>query len=342
LTSKPWEEEEWVEKWQNLTDGSYICHILAIMAIPPEDGSFYFDEAKFKWTEANFLQVLINPDWDMPEEQRFPISMLIQAWGINPLYSIKGLEGDIVATHGAPQNQDMSSPNWEFALAFKKRSAEGNTITTMVVCEQLRTQPLVEPQDTYSKQPNFGDTLLAKKQTGEQFPNASDPELEREETRTTLPAIGTYIQETTPVPIWLRVVMRATMGATTDCVLTVKNGTYPNWRLYWPKILIPRTCWGHKKWLKAELYKEAIKWLPLKDSSKKKPMLKLEHLSIFKMEICKGMHTVVVTLPKSYTFYTLQWATGFTFVEPHIVERATNLCPSWVEIAPDNPSNEDE
>jgi hypothetical protein len=97
--------------------------------------------------------------------------------------------------------------------------------------------------------------------------------------------------------------LRAAVGTTMNCVLAVKNKMYPNWCMYWLKVLILCACWGHPRWLKAEMFKEVIKWLPLKDLSKKKSMLKIEHLSIFKMVIYNGMHTMVVNLPKSYTIY---------------------------------------
>lgn len=76
---------------------------------------------------------------------------------------------------------------------------------------------------------------MIEKPIGEWFPNAGDLEWEREEARTTFLAIGIPIQEPILVPIWLRVVMKVATGATTDYVIRVKNGTYPNWRLYWPK-----------------------------------------------------------------------------------------------------------
>jgi hypothetical protein len=52
------------------------------------------------------------------------------------------------------------------------------------------------------------------------------------------------------------------------------------------KILIPHSCWGHRRWMKVELYKEAVKWFPIKNITRKKPMLKLELFFIFKMTIC--------------------------------------------------------
>ena len=60
LTSKSQEEVEWIEKWQSLKKSNYICHILAIMEIRSNDKRFFFDEAKFKWIDEAFLQVLVN------------------------------------------------------------------------------------------------------------------------------------------------------------------------------------------------------------------------------------------------------------------------------------------
>jgi hypothetical protein len=56
--------------------------------------------------------------------------------------------------------------------------------------------------------------------------------------------------------------------------------------------------------MKVELYKEAVKWFPIKNITRKKPMLKLELFFIY---------TMVINLPKSYTSYPIQWAPGFTF-----------------------------
>jgi hypothetical protein len=35
------------------------------MAILLDDDFFYFNEAKFKWIEEGFLQVLVNADWNI-------------------------------------------------------------------------------------------------------------------------------------------------------------------------------------------------------------------------------------------------------------------------------------
>jgi hypothetical protein len=81
------------------------------MEIKPNDKGFYFDEAKFKWTDEAFLQVLVNIDWDIPNEQRFPIDILIQTWGINSIYSIKGPKAEVEIPQSKLLNPDYNSPH---------------------------------------------------------------------------------------------------------------------------------------------------------------------------------------------------------------------------------------
>nr|PNR45241.1 hypothetical protein PHYPA_015012 [Physcomitrium patens] len=46
-----------MDQWQKLEDGSYICHILALMETSHIDNTFYFDEAQQQWTESDDLGV---------------------------------------------------------------------------------------------------------------------------------------------------------------------------------------------------------------------------------------------------------------------------------------------
>jgi hypothetical protein len=55
--------------------------------------------------------VLVNIDWDIPNEQRFPIDILIQTWGINSIYSIKGPKAEVEIPQSKLLNPDYNSPH---------------------------------------------------------------------------------------------------------------------------------------------------------------------------------------------------------------------------------------
>jgi hypothetical protein len=83
IISKGWEYAQWTEKWQQVEDGSHICHVLALLEVKEDDDFFFFDECKYKWTEEELLKVLINPDWDIPVESIQPLRILADFWGID-------------------------------------------------------------------------------------------------------------------------------------------------------------------------------------------------------------------------------------------------------------------
>jgi hypothetical protein len=83
ITSQGWETTTWFEKWQQLEDGSHICHVLALYEIAKDNNVFFFDECKQKWTKDIMLKVLVNPNWDIPTESFFPLNMLTELWRIN-------------------------------------------------------------------------------------------------------------------------------------------------------------------------------------------------------------------------------------------------------------------
>jgi hypothetical protein len=83
LISLGWEKAQWTEKWQQLEDGSFVCHVLAIMKVEEDDDIFYFDESKHKWMEDCLLKVLINPDWDILKNSIFPLRLLTEFWGLD-------------------------------------------------------------------------------------------------------------------------------------------------------------------------------------------------------------------------------------------------------------------
>lgn len=62
LTKRTWDSIQWVEQWQALLQGGAICHVLAVMDLDPADDHFYFNEATHKWTDAEFIRVLVNAD----------------------------------------------------------------------------------------------------------------------------------------------------------------------------------------------------------------------------------------------------------------------------------------
>lgn len=83
-----------MDQWQKLEDGSYICHILALMETSHIDNTFYFDEAQQQWTESDDLGVWIHPDWELAPKERFPLKMLTQlisiphrVWSAQPYVS---------------------------------------------------------------------------------------------------------------------------------------------------------------------------------------------------------------------------------------------------------------
>jgi hypothetical protein len=83
--------------------------------------------------------------------------------GDKPLYSIKGLEVDTETPQLTTQNPDMTSSSWEFAPTTKKRAAEGNTVTTLVVSGQPKTQSLPVPLDNQTRHPSSRESLVTEK-----------------------------------------------------------------------------------------------------------------------------------------------------------------------------------
>jgi hypothetical protein len=57
-----WEKAQWSKKWQFVDDGSFNCHMLAIMHVAEDDDIFYYNKCKHKWTKDTLLKVQINPN----------------------------------------------------------------------------------------------------------------------------------------------------------------------------------------------------------------------------------------------------------------------------------------
>jgi hypothetical protein len=128
LISLGWEKAHWTEKWQHLEDGSFVCHVLAIMTVAEDDDIFYFDERKHKWIEDCLFKVLINPDWDIPQESVFPLRLLMEYWGIDTDFPEKdpelteAMKMAVGASFKLSNTGDFDSPDKPL---IKKRGTSG-------------------------------------------------------------------------------------------------------------------------------------------------------------------------------------------------------------------------
>lgn len=71
LANKQWDQIDWVSNWQKTEEGSFTCHMIAIIEHTTNDNTFYIDESTYQWTIANDLKIWVSTDWEMDLEARF-------------------------------------------------------------------------------------------------------------------------------------------------------------------------------------------------------------------------------------------------------------------------------
>jgi hypothetical protein len=303
LISLGWEKAQWTEKWQYLEDGSFVCHVLAIMTVAEDDDIFYFDECKYKWTEACLLKVLINPNWDIPKDSIFPLRLLTEYWGIDTSF----LEKD----------SELSEAMEVAAGASFKLSNTGDFDSP--------DKPLVKKRGTTGPQ--------ELRQTGYTSGLPSSSEEDLVVTSVVLPAIPTTNRftplEEKAVPgsthLAITVVVRLAFGLSMESALTVMKEASPTW----PVLLVKKSEWTNLKAVKIALHKELATWLPLTDSSTRYPLIKLYHWNLVFSSSEPGMHLVILTLNPLFTKHMRRWLPAYRFYAPQLLQDCEKLDPKW-------------
>jgi hypothetical protein len=303
LISLGWEKAHWNKKLQHLEDGSFVCHVLAIMAVVENDDIFYFDECKYKWSENCLLKVLINPDWDIPQESIFPLRMLTKYWGIDTGFPEKDLE--------LTEAMEMA------AGASFKLSNTGDFDSL--------DKPLAKKRGTSG--------LQELSQTGytSELPSSSEEDMVI--TSVVPPSIPTSNRfmplEEKPAPgsahLAVTVVVRLTFGFSMESALTVMKEASPTW----PVLLVKKADWTNLKAVKIALHKEMASWLPLTDSSTRYPLIKLYHWNLVYSSSEPGMHLVILTLNPVFTKHTRRWLLAYRFYGPQLLQDCEKLDPKW-------------